>query len=209
MRKVLFYVVLAVIAYGALVVKCETLAQGATKPTISQLRAEYNKAAEAVIPIGKCYGRFSKNEASRWVPCSRKERAAQIEAQFQRDVISKLAGQDVAKANPPKSDKKPEVDPLELTQAELADAGAILNEFKTLQEKLGTAQEDLFKAYDKGKDAFDAAAKDNYIVISKIKDVQARYRAWEAPVKERIKCPDCTFNTQTGKMVRPQPSPKQ
>lgn len=102
----------------------------------------------------------------------------------------------------------PTPDPLELSQAELADAGAILNEFKTLQEKLGTAQEDLFKAYDKGKDAFDAAAKDNYIVISKIKDVQAKYRAWEVPVKERIKCPDCTFNTQTGKMVRPQAAPK-
>lgn len=103
----------------------------------------------------------------------------------------------------------PTPDPLELTQAELADAGAIINEFESNQKKLGAANDALYDAYDKGAAAFDAAAKDVYIIVGKIKQTQAKYRAWEGPVKERIKCPDCSFNTQTGKMVRPQPAPKQ
>jgi len=100
-------------------------------------------------------------------------------------------------------------DTLELSQAELADAGAIITEFESNQKKLGAANDALYDAYDKGAAAFDAAAKDVYIIVGKIKQTQAKYRAWEVPVKERIKCPDCTFNTQTGKMVRPQPTPKQ
>lgn len=111
---------------------------------------------------------------------------------------------------PPKASAKPVAtptptpDPLELSQAELADAGAIISEFESNQKKLGAANDALYDAYDKGAAAFDAAAKDVYIVVGKIKQTQAKYRAWEAPVKERIKCPDCSFNTQTGKMVRPQ-----
>lgn len=144
MRKSLFFVILAVIAYGALAVKCETQAQEPPKASTK-----------------------------------------------------------------PVATPTPTPDPLELTQAELADAGAIINEFESNQKKLGAANDALYDAYDKGAAAFDAAAKDAYIVVGKIKQTQAKYRAWEAPVKERIKCPDCTFNTQTGKMVRPQPAPKQ
>jgi len=115
--------------------------------------------------------------------------------------------QDVAKndAKPAKAESKP--DPMALTPEESVLLRPIFDDFNKLTAKLNAAMVRLDKSEDAASSEIELlqienAAKDIRAVRKEMRNVEAKYVAWEKEAKAKRQCDDCRFDQIVGKFIK-------